>query len=104
LLLTLGILSIVSAVPGLGTTPCSCCFPLGIAGLVFGVIGLGLGITSGVLGQGDLKRMHVGVMDPSGRGPTLGGMICGIVGGVLSILAMMCDVIGLMGGLATWMH
>jgi hypothetical protein len=67
---------------------------------VFGVIGLGLGITSGALGQGDLKRMHVGVMDPYGRGLTLGGMICGIIGGVMSILAMTCDVIGLMGWLA----
>jgi hypothetical protein len=104
LLLTLGILSIVSAVPGLGTTPCSCCFPLGIAGIVLGIIGVALGITSVVLGQMDLKRMHAGVMDPSGRGLTLGGMICGIVGGVLSVIAMMCDVIGLMGWLANWVH
>jgi hypothetical protein len=104
LLLTLGILSIASAIPGLGTTPCSCCLPLGIAGLAFGLIGVGLGITSGILGQGDLKRMHAGVMDPSGRGLTLSGVICGIVGAILSIIAMMCDVIGLMGFLANWVH
>jgi hypothetical protein len=102
--LTVGILSIVSSVPGLGTTPCSCCFPFAIAGLVFGVIGLGLGITSAVLGQGDLKRMHAGLVDPQGRGLTLGGMICGIVGGLLSIMAMVCDVIGLMGWLANWVQ
>jgi hypothetical protein len=60
LILILGILSIV------------CCFICGII--------------AWVMGNNDLKQMASGTMDPSGRGLTTAGKICGIVGVVMQIV------------------
>jgi hypothetical protein len=68
LILTLGIISLVSA---------GICFPIG------SVISLPLGITAWILGGGDLKKMKQGTMDPEGMGMTQAGYICGIVGTIL---------------------
>jgi len=57
LILVLGILSLV------------CCSPVGIP--------------AWILGNTDLKEMDAGRMDPSGRGITQGGRICGIIGTVI---------------------
>jgi hypothetical protein len=55
--------------------------------LVLGILGIVLcgicGIVAWVMGRSDLKEMDAGLMDPSGRGVTNAGKICGIVGTVL---------------------
>jgi hypothetical protein len=60
--------------------------------LVLGILGLivcaPLGIVAWAMGSGDLKEMDAGTLDPSGRGPTLAGKICGIIATVLMILAI----------------
>jgi hypothetical protein len=75
-ILALGIISIVCSpmVP--------CC---GVIGLVFGLIGLGLGIPSWVMGRRDLTKIERGEMDPRGERGTRSGMICGMVGTSLNI-------------------
>ena len=62
LILVLGILSIV------------CCFICGII--------------AWVMGNNDLKQMAAGTMDPSGRGLTQAGKICGIVGVAIQIVGI----------------
>ncbi len=68
LILVLGILSIV------------CCFICGII--------------AWVMGNNDLKQMTAGTMDPSGRGLTKAGKICGIVGIVLQIVWLVLWLLG----------
>ena len=76
--------------------------------LVFGILSLvvcgPLGIAAWIMGNTDLKQMTAGTMDPSGRGITNGGRICGIIGTVLMILAVVFFVItmliGVFAGLA----
>jgi hypothetical protein len=71
---------------------------LGIASLVLGsmcmtaVIGLPLGIIAWVIGYRDLRKMRAGIMDPEGKGNTQGGYICGIIGTVLNVLALLAFV------------
>ena len=60
LILTFGILSIV------------CCFPFGIA--------------AWIMGNNDMQQIEAGMMDPSGKGITNAGKICGIVGTIIGIL------------------
>jgi hypothetical protein len=69
---------------------------LGIGSLVvpflcFGlaIFGLPLGIVAWVMGQRDLRRMDAGEVDNQGRGSTQAGMVCGIIGTVLSGIACM---------------
>ncbi len=54
---------------------------LGILGLVVCFI---CGIIAWVMGNTDLREMGAGRMDPSGRGLTNAGRICGIVSVILS--------------------
>ena len=63
---------------------------LGILGFVCCFI---CGIIAWVLGNGDLREMDAGRMDPSGRGLTQAGKICGMVSVILSIVGF---VIGLL--------
>jgi len=69
----------------------------GVMILVFGILGLlcciVFGIVAWVMGNGDLKEMDAGRMDPSGRGLTQAGKICGIVSVALQIVGI---VIGLL--------
>ena len=69
LILVLGILSIV------------CCFICGII--------------AWVLASADLKAMAAGRMDPSGRGLTQAGKICGIVGIVLQLVGIVLQLLGI---------
>ena len=62
LILTFGILSIV------------CCFPFGIA--------------AWIMGNNDMQQIEAGMMNPSGKGITNAGKICGIVGTIIGILTM----------------
>lgn len=65
----------------------------GVMILIFGILGImccGIfGIVAWVMGNGDLKEMDAGQMDPAGRGLTQGGKICGIVAVVLNILGFL---------------
>jgi hypothetical protein len=60
--------------------------------LVLGILGLvvcaPLAIAAWVMGSGDLKQMDAGAMDPSGRGNTQAGKICGIIGTILLIIGV----------------
>jgi len=61
--------------------------------LVFGILGLvicgPLGIAAWVMGNSDLRAMDAGTMDPSGRGTTQAGKICGMIATILMILAVL---------------
>lgn len=61
--------------------------------LVLGILGLVVcqivGIVAWVMGSSDLKEMAAGTMDPSGRGMTQAGKICGIISCILMILGLL---------------
>jgi hypothetical protein len=69
--LTLGIISLVSAV---------FCAP----------VGLGLGLTAWIMGQSDLRKIRSGLMDRDGEGPTHSGLVCGVIGTCLNGLLSLC--------------
>ena len=56
---------------------------LGILGLVCCII---CGILAWIFGNTDLREMDAGRMDPSGRGLTQAGKICGIISVVLAVV------------------
>jgi hypothetical protein len=84
--LTLGLLAVGAALAGLTGF---CCAPLTLIEL----LGLGLGIPAWIMGAGDLKKMGRGEMDPSGRGTTMTGMVCGIIGTILAILLIIAIIV-----------
>ena len=67
---------------------------LGIIGIVVCFI---TGIIAWVMGSNDLKEMDAGTRDKSGYSLTKAGMICGIIGVILSVLSIfwMVFVVGL---------
>ena len=77
--------------------------------LVLGILGLvvcgPLGIAAWIMGNGDLKEMDAGAMDPSGRSTTNAGRICGIIATILlAISIVVCILVfglGLFGALAS---
>ncbi|HZW08676.1 MAG TPA: hypothetical protein VFF69_02125 [Phycisphaerales bacterium] len=77
---------------------------LGILGLVINGCGFGwiLGVIAWVMGAGDLRSMRAGRMDPSGKGMTQAGMICGIVSVSIAALLLLFYVVMVLffGGLA----
>jgi hypothetical protein len=58
--------------------------------LVLGILGLvvcgPLGIAAWIMGNGDLKQIDAGAMDPTGRSTTNAGRICGIIATILFAL------------------
>lgn len=65
----------------------------GILGLVlpllvgcFAPLWLGFSIPATLMGRKDLAAINNGVMDPTGRGTTQAGYICGIIGMVIGLL------------------
>ena len=65
----------------------------GVMILVFGILGLVtscfiFGLVAWIMGNGDLRAMAEGRMDPSGQGLTKAGKICGIISVILSILVI----------------
>lgn len=58
---------------------------LGILGIVCCFI---CGIIAWVMGSNDLKEMDAGIKDPSGRGLTQAGKICGIISVILQIVGL----------------
>ena len=64
----------------------------GVAVLVLGILGLVVcvicGIIAWVMGNNDLREMDAGRMDPSGRGITQAGKICGMISVILICLGV----------------
>ena len=81
--MTLGIISLVMSLPA-PFTFCLCFLPLATSAL-----SIALGAPAWYMGAGDLKAMNSGRMDRSGRGMTLAGLITGIIGIVLSMIAFL---------------
>jgi hypothetical protein len=71
LILTLGVLSICLS-----------------ATCIFTPLSLPLGIAAWVMGQGDLGKIRGNVLDPEGETNTRAGLVCGIIGTVLSALML----------------
>ena len=76
MVLTLGILSLCC------NFLCCCCFLSFIPG-----------ICAWTMGRTDLQQMSAGRMDPSGRSTTQAGMVLGIIGTVISTLAIIFQVL-----------
>lgn len=76
----------------------------GVLILVLGILGLVLCVISGivawVLGNGDLRAMDSGEMDPTGRGLTQAGKILGIVAVALNVLVLVIWVVLIVVGVA----
>ena len=77
---------------------------LGLVSLVGGMSMCGLPAVVGpfawVMGSNDLREIREGRMDPSGEGMTRAGQVCGIVGTVILVLALLyvfC-VVGMIAG------
>jgi hypothetical protein len=78
----------------------------GVLVLVFGILGLVccmiFGIVAWVMGSSDLREMDAGRMDPSGRGLTQAGKICGIISVVLlivtTVLGILFAILGALSG------
>lgn len=75
----------------------------GVLILVIGILGIVCcficGIIAWVMGNNDLRKIDAGRMDPSGRGLTHAGKICGMVGTILAIVAIVIQLIlMLLGG------
>jgi predicted ferric reductase len=64
----------------------------GVVVLVLGILGLVVcficGIIAWVMGNNDLRQMDAGAMDPSGRGMTQAGKICGMISVILAIIVI----------------
>ena len=64
----------------------------GVLILVLGILGIVCcficGIIAWVMGNGDLREMDAGRMDPSGRGLTQAGKICGMISVILQIIGL----------------
>ncbi len=77
--------------------------------LVLGILGLvvcqPIGIAAWIMGSGDLKQIDAGQMDPTGRGLTNAGKICGIVATILLVLSVIVGlllvVLGVFGAAAS---
>ena len=71
--------------------------------LVLGILSLivcaPLGLFAWVMGNGDLKQIDAGTMDPSGRSLTNAGRICGMIGTILLALAVVVGLIVVAFGL-----
>ncbi len=69
----------------------------GVMILVFGILGLVcciiFGIVAWIMGNGDLKEMDAGRMDPSGRGLTQAGKTCGIISVVLQFVILVISLL-----------
>ena len=93
-------------VPGMPSAPLAGMKPhRGTMILVFGILGLldfgclpmvVFGILAWVMGNGDLREMKSGQMDPAGMGTTSAGRICGIIGVILAIIIVVLNIVFLM--------
>ncbi|MHC4172746.1 MAG: DUF4190 domain-containing protein [Planctomycetota bacterium] len=74
----------------------------GVLILVLGILGIVCcficGIIAWVMGNNDLREIDAGRMDPTGRGLTQAGKICGMVGVILAIVGIVMQVIFMLLG------
>ncbi len=80
--------------------------------LALGIIGLVLsfacwlvaicGIIAWSMGNADLREMRAGRMDPSGRGLTVAGKVCGIIATILALVQVGLWVLWIVGALAAF--
>ena len=74
----------------------------GVLILVLGILGIVCcficGIIAWVMGNGDMREMDAGRMDPSGRGLTQAGKICGMISVILLIVGIVIQIIILILG------
>ncbi len=75
----------------------------GVLILVLGILGIVCcficGIIAWVMGNNDLREIDACRMDPSGRGLTQAGKICGMVGVILAIVGIVIQlIVTLLGG------
>ena len=79
---------------------------LGILSLVIGCIGWIMGIIAWSMANRDLREIDAGIMDPSGRGMTQAGKVCGMISVILHLLFLviwlvwMVVVVGVIGAAA----
>ena len=70
--------------------------------LVLGILGICCcficGIIAWVMGKNDLREMDAGKMDPTGRGLTNAGKICGMVGVILALIGIVIQLIAILLG------
>jgi len=52
------------------------------------ICGIFTGIPAWIMGKNDLKKIKAGQIDPEGEGITKGGMICGIISCVISLISI----------------
>ena len=75
----------------------------GVLILVFGILGLVIcfpfGIAAWIMGNGDLKAIRAGQMDPSGEGLTQGGRICGMIATILAVVGLVVGLVFVVLGL-----
>jgi len=76
----------------------------GVLILVLGIIGIVCccfitGIIAWVMGNNDLREIDAGRMDPSGRGLTQAGKICGMVSVILSVVVIVINLIFMLLGM-----
>ncbi len=61
-----------------------------------------LGIVAWVMGNGDLKQIDAGAMDPNGRSMTNAGRICGMIATILLAVGILVGIallaLGIVGG------
>ena len=74
---------------GLGITSIVIVFLCGIL-----PVGIFFGIPAWIMGRLDMRKLNAGEMDPSGIGATKAGLICGIIGTIISLLIIVA-VVGL---------
>ncbi len=65
--------------------------------LVFGILSLftqcwPLGIVAWVMGNGDLRAIDAGMMDPAGRDTTNIGRICGMIATIILLIGLVIGV------------
>ena len=74
----------------------------GVLILVLGILGIVCcficGIIAWVMGNNDMREIDAGRMDPSGKGLTQAGKICGMVGVILAIVAIVMQVLFMLLG------
>ncbi len=63
-----------------------------------------LGIAAWIMGNGDLRQMDAGAMDPTGRSVTNAGRICGIIGTIFFVIAIIIIVLVFAFGLLVAGH
>jgi len=75
----------------------------GVLILVLGILGIVCcficGIIAWVMGNNDIREIDAGRMDPTGRGLTQAGKICGMVGVILTIVVIVMQVIFMLFGI-----